>query len=104
LQVRTSAPWKTAPRPSGSIGEFRAVACADRRFGRYRQERQDPSPDSQFTGESRDRIDGTAFEITDAEVVAADKYEISAYKRIVVTLVSGIRAWVYVDARYTPET
>jgi hypothetical protein len=54
-----------------------------------------------FTGRESDRIDGTVFEITDAELVASDEYEVAAYKRVAVTLVSGIRAWVYVDARHT---
>ena len=45
-------------------------------------------------------MSGTAFEITDAELAAADQYEkIAAYKRIVVMLASGEQAWVYVDAR-----
>jgi len=60
-------------------------------------------PIVKFTGRSGDRIDGTVFEITDAELAAADAYEVAAYKRIAVVLASGLRAWVYVDARYPPE-
>lgn len=49
------------------------------------------------------RVGGTAFEITDAELAAADQYEhVAAYKRIPVVLASGTRAWVYVDARSAP--
>ena len=47
-------------------------------------------------GGAQDRVAGTAYEITDAELLAADAYErADAYARIAVTLVSGADAWVY---------
>ena len=53
-----------------------------------------------FNGRNDSRVSGTAFEITDAELTAADRYEqLAAYKRIAVRLASGKQAWVYVDAR-----
>lgn len=43
------------------------------------------------------RVSGTAFEITDAELAAADEFEqISDYRRVHVVLVSGKQAWAYV--------
>ena len=40
---------------------------------------------------------GVVFEITGEELVAADKYETAAgYHRVLVALVSGNQAWVYV--------
>ncbi len=40
---------------------------------------------------------GTVFVITDRELAAADRYEASVgYRRVLVTLRSGDRAWVYV--------
>ena len=52
-----------------------------------------------FNGSEDSRVAGTRFEITDAELVAADQYEErDQYKRIAVTLSSGNQAWVYVDA------
>lgn len=45
------------------------------------------------------RVAGTVFEVTDDELGHADKYEVSDYKRVSVTLSSGRTAWVYVDAR-----
>lgn len=49
--------------------------------------------------QARDPITGTVFEITDAELLAADAYErADVYVRIQVTLVSGADAWMYVDA------
>jgi Gamma-glutamyl cyclotransferase, AIG2-like len=45
-----------------------------------------------------DEISGKAFRITEAELAAADAYEVSDYKRIQVRLKSGVGAWVYVRA------
>jgi gamma-glutamylcyclotransferase (GGCT)/AIG2-like uncharacterized protein YtfP len=56
-----------------------------------------------FNGRSDSRVSGTVFEITDAELAAADQYEqLAAYKRVAATLASGKQAWVYVDARSAP--
>jgi gamma-glutamylcyclotransferase (GGCT)/AIG2-like uncharacterized protein YtfP len=44
------------------------------------------------------RVEGQVFEITAAELAAADAYEVSDYKRVQVRLTSGISAWVYVKA------
>lgn len=50
-----------------------------------------------FTGRAEDRVSGTAFEVTDAELAAADAYEEdAAYDRIPVVLASGRESWVYV--------
>ncbi len=50
------------------------------------------------------RVSGTALEVTDAELAAADEYEKpDAYVRIEVTLASGLQAWMYVDARSRPS-
>jgi gamma-glutamylcyclotransferase (GGCT)/AIG2-like uncharacterized protein YtfP len=43
-------------------------------------------------------VDGTVFTITDAELAAADNYEVDDYRRISVPLRSGPQAWVYVFA------
>jgi len=45
-----------------------------------------------------DEVAGTVFEITEAELRAADEYEVSDYERIEVRLKSGVDAWVYVKA------
>jgi gamma-glutamylcyclotransferase (GGCT)/AIG2-like uncharacterized protein YtfP len=50
------------------------------------------------TGDPADEVAGTLFAITEAELAAADKYEVSDYKRIEVALKSGKSAWVYVKA------
>ncbi|MGA2795632.1 MAG: gamma-glutamylcyclotransferase family protein [Roseiarcus sp.] len=43
-----------------------------------------------------DEVPGTVFEITQAELAAADAYEVSDYKRVLARLKSGVDAWVYV--------
>lgn len=54
-------------------------------------------------GRDGSRVRGTVFEVTEAELAAADRYEdVAAYKRFGVTLVSGRQAWVYVDTRCLP--
>jgi hypothetical protein len=50
------------------------------------------------TGRSEDRIAGTLFMITPAELEATDRYEVDAYGRIEVDLESGVRAYIYVGA------
>jgi gamma-glutamylcyclotransferase (GGCT)/AIG2-like uncharacterized protein YtfP len=53
-----------------------------------------------FSGGGDSRVGGTVFQITDAELAAADEYERAAsYKRISARLASGKHAWVYVHAR-----
>lgn len=56
-------------------------------------------PIVQATGRSADRVAGTVFEITDAELAHADAYEVADYQRVRADLASGQQAWVYVDAR-----
>lgn len=53
-----------------------------------------------FNGRVDSRVSGTVFEITDADLANADRYEIAAYKRVTATLSSGKQAWVYVDALF----
>ena len=50
-----------------------------------------------FNGRNDSRVSGTVFEVSDAELAAADRYEQPAeYERRTVTLASGRQAWVYV--------
>jgi gamma-glutamylcyclotransferase (GGCT)/AIG2-like uncharacterized protein YtfP len=57
-----------------------------------------------FNGRNDSRVSGIVFEITEAELAAADQYEqLSGYKRVATILASGKQAWVYVDARSAPR-
>jgi hypothetical protein len=60
-------------------------------------------PIVKFSGNPSSRVPGTVFEISEVELQSADRYEVSAYKRIAVTLASGQEAWVYVSARFVPD-
>jgi hypothetical protein len=55
-----------------------------------------------FNGRPDSRVRGMAFEITDAELEAADRYEPAGYTRISTTLASGRYAWVFAAATQTP--
>jgi hypothetical protein len=58
---------------------------------------------ARFDGRASQGIDGTIFEVTERELVEADRYEAAAaYTRIAVTLASGDSAWVYVHAPSAP--
>jgi len=59
-------------------------------------------PIVKHTGVASDRVAGTVFEITQAELDNADRYEVAAYRRVATVLGSGVEAWVYVDARFAP--
>jgi len=51
-----------------------------------------------ISNDDEDTIDGTAFEVTNEELLVADSYEPEEYKRISVTLESGKHSWIYVAA------
>ena len=57
---------------------------------------QDFHPIAVYTNDPSDIIEGMVFEINEEELYAADSYEVADYKRVAVTLFSGIEAWVYV--------
>jgi len=46
-----------------------------------------------------EEVRGSVLRVTFQELANADKYEVSAYKRVSVQLSSGKKAWAYVDAR-----
>ena len=48
------------------------------------------------SGDPEDRIEGLKFEISEAELAAADDYEVAGIDRIEAALASGARAFVYV--------
>jgi hypothetical protein len=58
---------------------------------------------ARFTGRASEVVSGTVFAVTPDEIQNADKYEVAAVKRVAVVLQSGVRAWVYVDARDAPS-
>lgn len=55
-------------------------------------------PIAEETGDPTDETPGMVFAISEAELAAADAYEVSDYRRVSVRLKSGLQAWVYVRA------
>lgn len=51
-----------------------------------------------YSGDPADKVSGMVFDISLDEILQADLYEVSDYKRIRVTLNSGNQAWVYIKA------
>ena len=52
-----------------------------------------------YSGHRDHRVTGTAFDVTEDELAAADAYErLASYERVRVALASGRQAWVYVYA------
>jgi gamma-glutamylcyclotransferase (GGCT)/AIG2-like uncharacterized protein YtfP len=47
---------------------------------------------------AHDHVEGACLELDDAELAAADAYEVADYARALRPLASGVRAWVYVAA------
>jgi gamma-glutamylcyclotransferase (GGCT)/AIG2-like uncharacterized protein YtfP len=65
----------------------------------FERSRAGAHENARFTGRREDRVSGMAFEVTEAELAAADEYEKqAAYKRIEATLASAKRVWLYVKA------
>jgi gamma-glutamylcyclotransferase (GGCT)/AIG2-like uncharacterized protein YtfP len=53
---------------------------------------------ARLTGDPEDVVPGVVFELTPAELEAADRYEVEEMTRIRVRLASGSQAWIYVSA------
>lgn len=52
------------------------------------------------SGSFDDSVDGVVFEITYEELQKADEYEVDDYARVLATLASGKKAWVYILKEY----
>lgn len=51
------------------------------------------------TNNIEDSIEGVVFEVSKNELLSTDNYEGNAYHRTLVTLVSGLQAWCYVQQK-----
>jgi hypothetical protein len=49
-----------------------------------------------YTGNSTDKVEGVLFEVTEEELLNADKYEVADYKRIETAFQSGRKGFIYV--------
>ena len=48
-----------------------------------------------ISGNKKDKIEGTVFEVSAGELELADQYEPADYKRVYIELESGKKAWIY---------
>jgi gamma-glutamylcyclotransferase (GGCT)/AIG2-like uncharacterized protein YtfP len=48
-----------------------------------------------LSNDKNDSVDGTVFEVSEEELLIADRYEPINYKRMQVVLESGKQAWIY---------
>ena len=55
----------------------------------------DNHPIIRYTGEKTDHVNGILFEITQDELLLADRYELDEYRRKKVKFDSGSVGWVY---------
>lgn len=52
-----------------------------------------------FSNDENDLVEGTVFEISEDELLLADRYEPENYRRKKVTLRSGKEAWIYTEMK-----
>jgi len=55
-------------------------------------------PIAMRSDDAADRVHGMVFRLTPQELAQADAYEVDDYRRMAVTLASGLQAWMYVRA------
>lgn len=53
-------------------------------------------PVLEFSGNADDEIEGVLFEVTEAEILQADEYEVDDYQRIEIVFKSGNKGFIYV--------
>ena len=51
----------------------------------------------ELTGNPVDSVEGTVFKVSQSELELSDAYEPEGYKRVLVQLRSGLKAWVYIQ-------
>ncbi|WP_149535869.1 gamma-glutamylcyclotransferase family protein [Siccirubricoccus phaeus] len=84
-----------------ACGSFKQAAVQEQVFGRQLAGKPDAlvgfcrEPFVRPSGILNDRVDGMVFEVTDADLAAADAYEPPNYRRSKVRTASGLLAWVY---------
>ncbi|KQS92013.1 gamma-glutamylcyclotransferase family protein [Chryseobacterium sp. Leaf394] len=61
-----------------------------------RKSNQKYHPILEFSGNSADEVEGVLFEVSNEEILQADKYEVDDYKRIETVFKSGKKGFIYV--------
>ena len=73
------------------------IKITDKRV--LRESGEEFHPILQYTGDAKDQVMGTVFELTAEELCQADDYEVEDYQRIRTTLKSGRNCWIYAAAQ-----
>ena len=73
---------------------LKMVEITDREV--LRKSGQQFHPIIDFTGNLNDKVEGVLFEISEAEILNADEYEVDDYKRIEIEFQSGKKGFIYV--------
>ena len=61
-----------------------------------RKSNQQFHPIISFSGDKKDQVEGVLFEVTEDEILQADRYEVDDYKRVEVTFKSGKKGYIYI--------
>lgn len=61
-----------------------------------RKSNQQFHPIISFSGDENDKVEGALFEVTEDEILQADRYEVDDYKRVEVTFKSGKKGYIYI--------
>ena len=79
--------------PKYTVGE---IIIDDERV--VRESGKKVHPILEYSGNVRDEVTGTVFELTSEELCQADDYEVDAYQRVSARLKSGRTCWIYAAA------
>lgn len=76
--------------PNYRVGE---IEISDERV--LRESGKALHPILEYTGNPKDQVAGTVFQLTTKELAQADDYEVDDYQRVEAVLQSGLRCWIY---------
>ena len=61
-----------------------------------RKSNQQFHPIISFSDDKNDQVEGVLFEVTEDEILQADRYEVDDYKRVEVIFKSGKKGYIYI--------
>ena len=80
-------------KPKGTKDHLANYTISDKKVA-------DAYPVITHTGNSTDIVEGKVYVLTPKELMLADSYEGIAYRRIEISLLSGKKAWVYIENEF----
>ena len=61
-----------------------------------RKSNQQFHPIISYSSDKKEQVEGVLFEVTEDEILQADRYEVDDYKRVEVTFKSGKKGYIYI--------